>query len=340
MLSVRRLLRLVLKRILFSVPLLLGASFVSFGILRLGKSNPAALLAGPQATPEIIDRIGQELGLNKPFFEQYLIYFHNLITGNWGTSWNSGLPVLTELFNRLPSTFELLGFGLMSGVLGGVILGFISARKQGSFYDVITKSLSLVGVSMPIFWIGLLLITVFCFNLHIFPPPLGRLGLFDVPPEKVTGFFTVDSLLSLNFPLFFKTLQYLFLPALTIAIVSGSQILKQARASILEIQNSETVRFYRSNGLSERKIGKLILQLASPTILTSIAMTAIYALAGSALVELIFSWGGLGQWGLTAISSLDYSVVQGYVMALAIASTLIFLILDIVIALVDKRKLT
>lgn len=335
----KNLLILVMKRIALSTPLILGASFLSFGILRLGNSNPAILVAGPQANAETIDRISVELGLTKPFLEQYFIYAKKLLAGDWGTSWNSGLPVLNDMFNRIPPTVELLGIGLTLGILGGVILGFVSARKQGSFFDIFTKSFSLVGVSMPIFWIGLLLISVFTFKLHIFPTPLGRLSLFDIAPEKVTGFYTLDSLLAGDIGMFFNSLRYLLLPALTIAIVSGSQILKQARASIIEIQNSETVRFYKSNGMSQSKINKMILQLASPTILTAIAMTTIYTLAGSALVELIFSWGGLGQWGLSAITSLDYSIVQAYVLILAIASSLIFLLLDICIALVDKRKL-
>lgn len=339
MLLLRRLLRLIVRRFFLSIPLILGASFVSFGILRLSKSNPAVLIAGPQADAATIERIGNELGLSKPILEQYFIYLSHLFSGNWGTSWNSGLPVLQEIFRRIPPTLELLSFGLLLGALGGVSLGFLSARKQGSFSDLLTKAISLIGVSMPIFWIGLLLISAFTFSLQIFPPPLGRLGLFDSPPERITGFYTIDALVAGQFAIFFKIIHYLFLPALTIAIVAGSQILKQARASTLEIQNSEVVRFYRANGVSEFKVSKLILLLASPTILTSIAMTAVYALAGSALVELIFSWGGLGQWGLTAITSLDYSVVQGYVLTLAIFSTLIFLTLDIVIALVDKRKL-
>ena len=330
---------LFVRRFAFSAPLILGASFLSFGILRLGNSNPAILVAGPQADAATISRISEELGLTKPFLEQYVMYLKKLLSGDWGTSWNSGLPVLKDLFSRIPPTLELLGFGLTLGVIGGVTLGFLAARKQGKFLDSITKSFSLVGVSMPIFWIGLLFISLFTFNLRVFPPPLGRLGLFDLAPEKVTGFFTIDSLVAGDFGLFVKSLHYLLLPALTIAVVSGSQILKQARASTLELLNSEGVRFYKSQGMSPRKINKMILQLASPTIFTTIAMTTIYALAGSALVELIFSWGGLGQWGLAAITSLDYAVVQAYVLTLAIGSAIIFLALDIFVALVDKRKL-
>ena len=335
----KRLTMLFVRRFAFSAPLILGASFLSFGILRLGNSNPAILVAGPQADAATISRISEELGLTKPFLEQYVMYLKKLLSGDWGTSWNSGLPVLKDLFSRIPPTLELLGFGLTLGVIGGVTLGFLAARKQGKFLDSITKSFSLVGVSMPIFWIGLLFISLFTFNLRVFPPPLGRLGLFDLAPEKVTGFFTIDSLIAGDFGLFIKSLHYLLLPALTIAVVSGSQILKQARASTLELLNSEGVRFYKSQGMSPRKINKMILQLASPTIFTTIAMTTIYALAGSALVELIFSWGGLGQWGLAAITSLDYAVVQAYVLTLAIGSAIIFLALDIFVALVDKRKL-
>jgi peptide/nickel transport system permease protein len=335
----KKLFLLFVKRFALSAPLILGASFLSFGILRLGNSNPAILVAGPQADAATINRISEELGLTKPFLEQYFIYLQKLLSGDWGTSWNSGLPVLKDMLGRIPATLELLAFGLTLGVIGGITLGFISAKKQGKWFDSISRSLSLIGVSMPIFWIGLLLISVFTFNFRIFPPPLGRLGLFDLAPEKVTGFYTIDSLIAGDFGLFFKSLRYMLLPAITIAIVAGSQILKQARASTLELLKSEGVRFYKSHGMSQFKINKMILQLASPTIFTTIAMTTIYALAGSALVELIFSWGGLGQWGLAAITSLDYAVVQAYVMILAIGSAIIFLLLDISVALVDKRKL-
>jgi ABC-type dipeptide/oligopeptide/nickel transport system permease component len=331
--------RLIVKRIVLSVPLLLGASFLSFGILRLGDANPAALIAGPQADAETIERIGLELGLDKSFFEQYIIYMRDLVAGDWGASWNSGIPVLEEIFNRIPATVELLFIGMTLGVIGGVSLGFWSAKKPNGLFDGFTKGLSLIGVSMPIFWIGLLFIFAFSFRYQIFPPPLGRLGLFDVAPNDITGFYTIDALLMGDLAMFFKVLYHLALPALTISIVAGSQILKQARSSTLEVMNSENVRFYMSQGMSPRKINKMILQLSSPTILTLVAMTTIYALAGSALVELIFSWGGLGQWGLNAITSLDYSVVQGYVLVLAISSSIIFLLLDIAIAFIDKRRI-
>ena len=331
--------KLVLKRIGLSIPLLFGASFLSFGILRLGEANPAALIAGPQADAETIKRIGLELGLDKSLLEQYFIYMKDLLSGNWGASWNSGIPVLEEVFNRIPATLELLLIGMTIGVVGGVALGFWSAKKPDGIFDNLTKGLSLIGVSMPIFWIGLLFIFALSFRFQIFPPPLGRLGLFDIPPTDVTGFYTIDALLMGDIGMFFKVLYHLALPALTIAVVAGSQVLKQSRASTLEIMNSENVRFYMSQGMSARKINRMILQISSPTILTLVAMTTIYALAGSALVELIFSWGGLGQWGLNAITSLDYSVVQGYVLVLAISSSTIFLLLDVAIAFIDKRRI-
>ena len=268
-----------------------------------------------------------------------MIYMRDLLSGDWGASWNSGIPVLEEVFNRIPATLELLIIGMTIGVVGGVALGFWSAKKPSGIFDNFTKGLSLIGVSMPIFWIGLLFIFALSFRFQIFPPPLGRLGLFDIPPTDVTGFFTIDALLMGDIGMFFKALYHIALPALTIAVVAGSQVLKQARSSTLEIMNSENVRFYMSQGMSARKINKMILQISSPTILTLVAMTTIYALAGSALVELIFSWGGLGQWGLNAITSLDYSVVQGYVLVLAISSSIIFLLLDIAIAFIDKRRI-
>jgi peptide/nickel transport system permease protein len=239
----------------------------------------------------------------------------------------------------VPATLELLLIGMTLGVIGGVLLGFFSAKRQNGALDLFTKGLSLIGLSMPIFWIGLLFIFVLSFEFQVFPPPLGRLGLFDLPPADVTGFYTIDALLQGDLAMFLNVLYHLALPALTISVVAGSQILKQSRASTLEIMNSENVRFYLSQGVSQRKINKMILQLASPTIFTLVAMTTIYALAGSALVELIFSWGGLGQWGLNAITSLDYSVVQGYVLVLAISSSLIFLLLDVAIAFIDKRRI-
>lgn len=297
------------------------------------------LIAGPQADAETIQRITKELALNESILDQYRIYLGNLLSGDWGFSWNSGLPILQEMSNRIPATLELLLLGMMIGVVGGVTLGFFSAKHPRTPFDFFTKSLSLVALSMPIFWIGLLFIFVLSFQLQLFPPPLGRIGLFDIPPQNITGFYTVDSILQGDFGMFMKVLYHLALPAITIAIVAGSQILKQARSSTLEIMNSENVRFYRSQGMPSRKINKMILQLASPTILTMVAMTTIYALAGSALVEMIFAWGGLGQWGLNAITSLDYSVVQGYVLVLAISSSLIFLLLDIITSFIDKRRI-
>ncbi len=335
----RGLLWFVARRCLVAVPLLIGATLVTFFIIRLGDGNPAVLIAGPLADEEAVQAIERELYLDRPLIVQYGLYLRGLFTGDLGTSWESNRPVLTEIAERLPATLELVVLGMAAAVIVGVLVGFIAAVRRNGVVDHVLRVLTLGGISMPIFWIGLLLIYVFAFQLGWAPPPVGRLGLRDARPESITGLLVLDSILQGDWKALRSAVSHLILPVLTIVVVAGSTIAKQARSSLVEVLESDCVRYARAMGLPRRKVWGMALHLVVPTIITFDALTFGFVIGGSALVETIFSWSGLGQAGIRAIVSVDFAVVQGYVLVLAIISVLVYLIADVIVGVLDPRAM-
>jgi ABC-type dipeptide/oligopeptide/nickel transport system permease component len=325
------------RRLLVVVPLLCGIVLVTFLLVRLGDANPAVLIAGPEASEETIREIERDLRLDQPVIVQFGHYVKDLATGDLGTSWVSNRPVTTEIAERLPATLELVVLGMAMSLLVGIVIGFVSAMRRNRPTDHAVRVTTLAGISMPIFWIGLLLIFVFAFTLGWLPSPIGRLGLTELPPERITGFLLIDSMLQGEWATFQSALRRLILPVATITIVAGSTIAKQARSSLVEVLDSDQVRYARALGLSRIKVSLMALHMAMPTILTFTALTFGFVIGGSALVETIFSWGGIGQAGINAITDVDFALVQGYVLTLAIISVLVYLATDLVVAVLDPR---
>ncbi len=330
-------LRWLVRRLLVVAPLLLGIVLVTFVLIRTGDANPAVLIAGPEADAEQIRAVEEQLHLDEPILVQFGYYLRSLVTGDLGVSWVSNRPVTTEIAERLPATLELVVIGMFLSVVVGTAIGFVSALRHNKATDHVARVVTLGGISMPIFWVGLLLIFVFAFQLGWVPSPIGRLSLLDTPPEDVTGFLLVDSLLAGQFDIFKSALWHLVLPVCTIVVVAGSTIAKQARSSLLEVLGTDAIRYGRAQGLSNTRIRLMALQLGLPTIITFSALTFGFVLGGSALVETIFSWGGLGQAGIGAVTDVDFALVQGYVLTLAVVSVLVYLVADILVSLIDKR---
>ena len=327
----------LIRRILMVIPLLVGVMILTFMLVRIGGLDPVGLLAGPTATAEEFEIITKELGLDKPLWKQFLIYAQNVAQGDLGESWLSNRPVLDDIAARSVVSLELLFWGIGIGTFIGVPIGLRAAFNPNGRFDQSARILSLLGFSIPTYWLGLVMLFVFFYLLGWAPPGMGRISLMVSPPDFVTGSYFIDSLLSSNWRAAHSSLSHLVLPVICLAIVSAAPIIKQTRAIALEVISSDAVRYARACGLKAKTVRQIVFRNSATPVLTFVG-TEITGLVGTmSLIEYVFAWGGLGQYGLNAIVRGDFTAVQGYVLVLALFSVLIFLIVDIVVALIEPR---
>jgi ABC-type dipeptide/oligopeptide/nickel transport system permease component len=330
--------RFLLRRTLMVIPLLIGVVFITFMLVRVGGLDPVGQLAGPTATQAEFDMIREELGLDKPLWQQFGIYLGKVVQGDLGESWLSNRPVLDDLKERAFISLELLIWGVGIGALVGIPVGLRAAFHPNGRFDQVTRVLSLLGFSIPTYWLGLVMIFVFFYLLGWAPPAIGRISLMVFPPETITGSYLIDGLLTAEWEAAWSAASHLVLPVICLAIVSAAPIIKQTRAIALEVLSSETVRYARACGLPRRTVRKLVFRNSAVPVLTFVG-TEVTGLVGTmALIEYVFAWGGLGQYGLNAIVRGDFSAVQGYVLALALFSVVVFLVIDIIVHLIEPRS--
>ena len=318
----------------------MGISLITFSLARVVPSNPAALYIGFKAQPEDIERVTEELGLNKPLAVQYLSYMRDLITGNLGKSISTKRPILTELVDRIPSTLELLITSIFIASFVGIPLGVISAHKQGKPIDILVRTVSIIGVSMPAFWLGLLLQIIFFRNLDLLPLS-GRIGSdlrFTDPIQPITHLYLIDSLLGENWVAFKDAALHLILPAVTLAAYPIGLIARMTRATMLEVLQQDYIRTARAYGIREIVIIYYdALKNAIGPVLTVIGLTIAYMLTGTFFVELIFNWPGLGLFTVRSLLNLDYPAIMGITLFGATAYVIINLIVDLLQAWNDPR---
>lgn len=330
--------RFLIRRAFMVIPLLLGVVFITFMLVRVGGLDPVGQLAGPTATQEEFDTIREELGLDEPVWHQFAIYAGKVVQGDLGESWLSNRPVLDDILERAVISLELLFWGVGIGALIGVPVGLRAAFRPNGRFDQISRVLSLFGFSIPTYWLGLVMIFVFFYLLGWAPPAIGRISLLVSPPDAITGSYLIDGLLTANWEAAWSATAHLILPVVCLAIVSAAPIIKQTRAIALEVLASDTVRYARACGLPKRTVRRLVLRNSAVPVLTFVG-TEITGLVGTmSLIEYVFAWGGLGQYGLNAIVRGDFSAVQGYVLALALFSIVVFLVIDIVVHLIEPRS--
>jgi ABC-type dipeptide/oligopeptide/nickel transport system permease component len=329
----------IVLRLLSAVPTLFGVVLVTFLLTRVLPGDPAVFFASnPSMTAQDIEAVRQSLGLDKPLPEQFLIYLGNLLQGDLGNSLSTGQKVLTEFANRLPASAELtfLAFFIAAGV--SLPLGIAAALRPGSVIDHLSRLIATLGVSMPTFVTGLLLIFLFYFMLGVAPEPIGRLDPFLFEPDRVTGFYTIDALVAGDFELFTAALKQMILPAVTMALFALAPLTRMARASMLEVLGSEFIRTARASGLSRRKIiMTYAFRNALLPIVTTMGMTFSYMLGANVLVERVFSWPGVGAFAVDSIINLDYAPLQGFMLVMAGIFILVNLTTDVVVALIDPR---
>ncbi len=329
--------RILLRRLVLLIPLLVGVLFFTFLLVRLSGQDPVGLLAGPTATAGEIERLRASLALDQPIWTQFLVYLRQVLHGDLGHSWISNRPVLDDLVARLPATLELLIPGVLIGTFVGITVGLRAALRPNGTFDQISRFLSLFGFSIPTYFLGLLALFVFFYLLEWAPPGLGRLNLMLTPPAAITGSYALDALMSGDWEVFGSALSQLALPVICVAVIATAPIIKQTRAIVLDVLGSDYVRYARAQGLPPRLIRRMALRNSTTSLVTFIASELTTLVGTISLIEYVFAWGGVGQYGLSAIIAGDFTVIQGYVLMLAIFSVFIFLVVDVFVLLYEPR---
>jgi len=325
------------RRLAFLVVVVVGVSLLTFAISHLVPADPARLLLGRTATAQQIDALRRNLGLDKPLPVQYLIYMANLLHGDFGQSTSSHRPVLADVGDYFPATVELTLYALVICVLIGLPLGVISALGKDRWPDQFIRALSIAGVALPIFWLGLVLQFVVYGRLHLLPAEQ-RLDLFVTPPRHITGMYTLDSLLIGNWGALGNSLLHIILPAVTLALASLATMTRVTRASMLEALGQDYIRTARAKGLRQRLvIYRHALRNALIPTTTLMGLQVGNLLAGAFLVEIVFSWPGIGFYSVQAIRAFDYAAIMGVTIIIAMAYTLVNLIVDLLYAMLDPR---
>ena len=307
-----------------------------FFMVRAIPGDPAQIMLGQQATQEQVQQIRENMGLDKPIFVQYGLFLKDALRGDLGDSIVTGRPVTTELLTRLPATLELTAFAMLIAILVGIPVGVISAVRQYSLLDKTTSVLALTGISMPIFWLAMILVVIFGVNLELLPFP-GRLDP-TTGITAITGLVLVDSLLTLNFAGFWDGLLHLIMPALALATIPMAVIVRMTRSSMLEVMNEDYVRTARAKGVVPwRVVFKHALRNAMLPTITVIGLQAGLLISGAIITEIIFSWPGIGLYTFTSVNSRDYASIQGVVLYGAVVFVLVNLIVDILYAVFDPR---
>jgi peptide/nickel transport system permease protein len=331
--------RFILRRLILLLPLLIGVTLVAFIISHFVPSDPVNAALGQNAVTDekLVAAFRAKWGLDQPLYVQYLTYLKNLLQGDLGQAISTDRAVAEDLSRYLPATIELATSAIILTVLIGVPLGVISAVRRNTWLDQVSRVLSLVGVSAPVFWLALLGLFVFYSRLRWLPGP-GRLDIGLGPPPYVTGLYTVDSLLAGDLWLFFNALSHLILPSVVLASYSMGLITRITRSAMLDVLNQDYVRTARSKGLSEVRV---ILRHTFPNALiptvTVLGLSYGNLLSGTVLTEKIFSWPGVGQYAYQASVTLDFPAIMGVTMLIALIFIAVNLIVDVTYIFLDPR---
>ncbi|WP_174727039.1 ABC transporter permease [Mesobacillus harenae] len=332
--------RFLIRRILLGIFVLFGVSLITFLIARVIPSEPAARWIGPRATAEQIAAAKVELGLNQPLFMQYINYIKGLFTGDWGVSITSHQPVLKELLIFLPSSLEIILGGMLIALIVGIPLGVLTAVYKETWIDHLSRGISIGGVSIPAFWLAMILQLIFYQYLGWFP--LGERVSTETallyPIETITGSNLIDSAVQGNWVYFSDALNHSILPMLTMAAFPLGVVTRMTRSSMLEVVGEEYMRVTKAFGFSSGvRTFKYALKNAMGPTITSLGLTFAYALTTTFLIESVFTWPGLGLYTSNAILSSDYPVIMGVTIFVTAAYLIVNLLVDITLAILDPR---
>ncbi|MCB9149147.1 MAG: ABC transporter permease [Caldilineaceae bacterium] len=326
----------IARRLIALIPVMLGVSLVVFMLIRLIPGDPVIVMLGERARPEDIERVREEMGFNRPIYVQYAEWMGRIIRGDLGTSIINRTEVMDELKYRLSATIEMIVAGMIIGVIIGVSIGIISALRRNSWIDLTATFGALIGVSMPIYWLALILIYALAVNRQILPPSARIDANLNV--TRHTGFMLIDTLLMGDLRLFGNAVWHLILPSFVLSTVIMPILARLTRASMLEVMRQDYVRTAEAKGLRSRTVViRHALKNALLPIVTVVGLQLGGLLGGALLTETIFSWPGMGLWTYRAILSRDYPIVQGAVLVSATIYVVVNLLVDISYAYLDPR---
>jgi peptide/nickel transport system permease protein len=329
-------LRFVVRRLLLLVPVLFGLSLLLFIWVRALPGDPARALLGERATPAGIAQITEKYGFDEPLLQQYVTYVKALLSGDFGNSIYTGQPVVESFIERFPATIELGMSALLLAVFVGVPLGYLAARHQGRALDTLVVSGSLLGVTIPVFFLAILLKLVFAEWLGWLPTSLRQDPRIDA--THITNFYILDGIMTREWDAVWDAVLHLILPAVALATIPLAIIVRITRASVAEVMNEDYVRTAESKGLSSRVVSRRhVLRNALLPVVTTIGLQAGLLFAGAVLTETVFSFNGIGQYLFEAIGQRDYPVLQGYILFIALIYALINLLVDVSYGVIDPR---
>jgi peptide/nickel transport system permease protein len=329
-------LRFVIRRLLLLVPILIGLSILVFLWIRALPGGPAQSLLGERATEATVREIESQYGLDDPIHIQYFRYVENVVRGDFGTSIRSRRPVSEELGERFPATIELAMAAMLFSVMFGIPLGFIAAKRHGTLIDHGSLLASLLGVSIPIFFLAILLKYIFAIRLGLLPT-VGRQDVL-INIDHPTNFYLLDAIIAGNPEAFWDAVEHLILPAIALGTVPLAIIARITRASVLDVQNEDYVRTARAKGLPPRTVDRRhVLRNALLPISTIIGLQVGLLLSGAVLTETVFAWPGMGTWLVEAIENRNYPVLQGGILFLAVVFVVVNLLVDLSYALINPR---
>lgn len=328
----------ILRRLLYMIPGFVGIILITFLLSRVLPGDPAVMIAGEQAPPDVIAKIRVELGLDQPVYIQFVDYVKKLFQGDFGTAWHTGHAVLQDFASRLPATVELTLASILIAILVAIPVGIIAAVKKESILDHISRIFSLIGACVPIFWLGLMLIFLFYSKWGVFPAPMGRISDGINPPTSITGLYLLDSLLSGDMVAFKDSLSHLILPAICLSTGTMAIVARMMRSSMLEVIGQDYIRTARAKGMHESKvIMKHALSNAFIPTLTLLGLQFGFLIGGAVITETIFSWPGVGGYITDSILATDYAPIQAFTLISAIVFSVVNLIVDVLYGVFDPR---
>jgi ABC-type dipeptide/oligopeptide/nickel transport system permease component len=324
------------RRILGAIPVLLGISFLVFMLMHIAPGDPVSLLLGDDATPADVEQLRRELGLDKPLLVQYWDFLSRAVRGDFGRSLKFNEPVMKLVFERLPATIELAFISLIVAIIIAVPLGVYSAIKHNSLFDHAGMSVALIGVSLPNFWLGIMLIYFLGGQLNLLPVA-GRIE-YGIEVKPITRLYLIDSLITGNFTAFWSALQHLLMPAFTLGTSLAAIVTRISRSSVLEVMRQDFITTARAKGLSEKAvIWRHILRNAMITIVTILGLQLGALLNGSVITETVFSYPGIGELLIQSISARDYKLTQVLILFFAVIYFVVNLLTDFLYSWIDPR---
>ena len=328
----------VTRRLVIIIPTLLGASFLIFVLTMLIPGDPALMRLGNFATAEQLQSLRQEMGLTRPPYERYVLYLGGLLRGDMGRSWRTGNLVLDDLQARFPMSLELGVCSMMLAIAIGIPVGVWGAARQDSVIDYGGKLYGILGVAMPLFWGGLVLVYVFYFKLGIAPPPTGRIDMLVSPPRHITGSYLLDSLFTGDMEALLSSAARLVLPVITLAFVTGASMARMTYTSMRKVLASQFILVSHAYGISPRVIiYKFALKNALMPVITLIGLQVGFLIGGVVLIEVVFSLPGIGRYAVESLLVNDFAPVQGFVLLVLVVYLLINLVVDLLYSVLNPQ---